>query len=44
MNFTVLNYSNDGSLTPAAVIFGKHNLKLIESGNDFNLYEYDLNL
>jgi hypothetical protein len=44
MNFTVLNYSNDGSLTPAAVIFGKHNLKLIESGNDFNLYEYDLNI
>ncbi len=40
MDYVILNYADDGSLTHWAIIFGKNNLELINTKNEFNLYRF----
>jgi len=40
MNYVILNYADDGSLTHSAIIFGKNNLKLVDTKQIFNLYKF----
>lgn len=40
MDYVILNYADDGSLTHWAIIFGKNNLELINSKKEFNLYKF----
>ncbi len=42
MNYVILSYSENGSLTIGAIIFGKYNLNLIDTNETYNLYKFSI--
>ena len=39
MEFVILSFAEDGNLIQAAIIFGKYNIKLVDTNADYNIYK-----